>query len=130
MREAAVEPLAALVMATAEADGGDGAWARHMLLRLLDDDAPGPVAAVLGCGGALAALLPAEQLASTLLQRMHTAARVAVRTPLAPPPLLSSMAHCSQSLRFIREALGSAGVQAPCWDAGHSLAPHRLPLPQ
>ena len=94
VREAAVEPLAALVTATDGdgGDGGDGAWARHMLLRLLDDDAPGPAAAVLGCGGALfAALLPAEQLVSTLLQRMHTAARLAVR--MRSPPAAMAQRH-------------------------------------
>ena len=33
-----------------------------------------------------------------------------------------------QTRRLLREALGSAGVQAPCWGAGLSLALHRLPL--
>jgi hypothetical protein len=49
------------------------------LLRLLHDDSPLPASAVLGCG-ALAALLPADQLTAQLLQRMHTAAHLAVRT--------------------------------------------------
>jgi hypothetical protein len=105
VREAAVQPLAALVTAVAEHGGGDigdGAWARHALLRLLDDDAPGPAAAVLGCGGALTALLPADQLACTLLQRMHTAARLAVRTASAP----ATMAHRRQTPRVLRKALG------------------------
>ena len=30
--------------------------------------------------------------------------------------------------RSLRETLGSARAQAPCWGAGHRLAPHRLPL--
>ena len=32
--------------------------------------------------------------------------------------------------RFLREALRSAGAQAPCWGAGLSLALHRLSLPR
>jgi len=36
----------------------------------------------------------------------------------------------AQTQRLLREALRSAGAQAPCWGAGHRLALHRLLLPR
>jgi hypothetical protein len=37
-------------------------------------------------------------------------------------------ASATQTRRFLRQALGSVGTQAPSWDAGPSLALHLLPV--